>query len=190
MPVFPSKTNVASPVCTHGGCYNSSLPYGPTHRMPEVNQSSISQLDFKTCALCAKSSNLQASHIIPGFVFDWLRETSATGHFRLSENPNLRVQDGLKPRMLCWDCEQLFASWEKTFAERCFVPINGASEPSITYGPWMLKFATSVSWRVLRSFEAAGCLSEIPERGQDPSRTRPRRMGTLPSRRTAPSRTP
>ena len=134
----------------------------PTHREPEANQSSISQLTFEQCALCAKSSNLQASHIIPAFVFDWFRETSATGHFRLSENPNLRVQDGLKPRMLCWDCEQLFASWEKTFAERCFVPINGASVPSIAYGPWMLKFATSVSWRVLRSFEAAGCLSEFP----------------------------
>ena len=134
----------------------------PTYRVSDVNQSSISHLSFEQCALCAKSSNLQASHIIPAFVFDWLRETSATGHFRLSENPNLRVQDGLKPRMLCWDCEQLFASWEKTFAERCFVPINCASVPSITYGPWMLKFATSISWRVLRSFVAAGYLSEFP----------------------------
>ena len=127
--------------------------------MPQLD---ISQLAFKQCALCAGSSDLQASHVIPGFVFDWLRETSATGHFRFSQTPNLRVQDGLKPRMLCWDCEQLFSSWEKKFAEECFVPLNSGRVRNITYGPWMLKFATSVSWRVLRVFAASGGLAGFP----------------------------
>ena len=135
---------------------------GPTRRVRTVNQSRFPQLAFDQCALCANSSDLRASHIIPGFVVDWLRNTSAIGHFRLSENPNLRIQDGLKPRMLCSNCEQMFAPWEKTFAEKCFVPINRGSVPSIRYGPWMLKFSTSVSWRVLRLFKAAGLLSEAP----------------------------
>ena len=122
------------------------------------------QLVFDQCALCAGSSDLQASHIIPGFVIDWFRETSATGHFRFSQSPNRRVQDGLKPRMLCWNCEQLFSSWEApNFAGQCFVPINDGRVSNVTYGPWMLKFVTSVSWRVLRMFAANGSLSGFPK---------------------------
>ena len=121
------------------------------------------QLVFDQCALCAGSSDLQASHIIPGFVIDWFRETSATGHFRFSQSPNRRVQDGLKPRMLCWNCEQLFSSWEAKFAGQCFVPINDGRVSNVTYGLWMLKFVTSVSWRVLRMFAANGSLSGFPK---------------------------
>ena len=66
-------------------------------------QPDLSKLVFKQCALCASISELQASHIIPRFVFDWLRDTSATGHFRSSQIPDLRVQDGLRvrPETLC-----------------------------------------------------------------------------------------
>ena len=122
-----------------------------------------SQFIFEECALCAQSADLQASHIIPGFVFNWLRETSATGYIRFSQCPNLRVQDGLKPRMLCWNCEQLFSSWEREFAEKCFVPINSGRVRKISYGPWMLKFAISVSWRVLRVLAANGGLTGFPD---------------------------
>ena len=127
-----------------------------------MSRLNVSQLTFKECALCSSSSDLQASHIIPRFVFDWLRETSATGHFRFSQTPNLRVQDGWKPRMLCRNCEQLFSHWEKKFAEECFVPLNSGSIRDVNYGPWMLKFATSVSWRVLRTFVAIDGLAEFP----------------------------
>ena len=126
-------------------------------------QPDISRLAFDRCALCAQSTDLQASHIIPGFVFRWLRESSATGHFRFSSSPNRRVQDGLKPHMLCRDCEQLLSSWEKTFSEQCFAPINSGRIQNIDYGPWMLKFATSVSWRVLCAFASSGGLSGFPQ---------------------------
>lgn len=128
-----------------------------------LHQLNKTNLTFDRCALCAKSSDLQASHIIPRFVFNWLKNTSATGHFRSSENPNLRVQDGLKPRMLCMECEQLFSSWEKQFSEECFVLLNRGNVHNISYGPWMLKFATSVSWRVLHFFDANGYLSKFPD---------------------------
>ena len=126
-------------------------------------QPDLSKLVFKQCALCASTSELQASHIIPRFVFDWLRDASATGHFRSSQIPDLRVQDGLKPRMLCKRCEQLFSTWEKAFAEKCFVPLNSGNVRDVRYGPWMLKFATSVSWRVLRLFAANDGLAGFPE---------------------------
>ena len=133
------------------------------HRGHTMFQNNISQLAFNLCALCNRSADLQASHIVPGFVFDWLHGTSATGYFRFSQSPNLRVQDGLKPRMLCWNCEQLFSSWEREFAEKCFVPINSGRVRKISYGPWMLKFATSVSWRVLRVLAASGGLTGFPD---------------------------
>ena len=128
-----------------------------------MQQADINRLVFDRCTLCGKSSDLQSSHTIPSFVFDWLRDTSATGLFRFAQSPSLRVQDGLKPRMLCTDCEQLFASWEKTFSEECFVPLNDGAIRNLSYGPWMLKFATSVSWRVLRVFVAIDGLSGFPD---------------------------
>ena len=125
-------------------------------------QSNLNEPVFKQCALCGSTSQLQASHIIPGFVFDWLRDTSATGHFRSSQIPDLRIQDGIKPRMLCMACEQLFSTWEKAFAETCFVPLNSGAAREVRYGSWMLKFATSVSWRVLRLFAANDGLAGFP----------------------------
>ena len=128
-----------------------------------MNRSEISGLAFEVCALCGASSDLRASHVIPKFVYRWFRETSATNYFRSSESPNIRAQDGWKPRMLCRDCEEVFSSWEKRFSEICFVPLNNGDKREIRYGPWMLKFATSVSWRVLSVHKASGNLSRFPK---------------------------
>lgn len=128
-----------------------------------MQQDAVNKLAFEHCALCGEQSVLQASHIIPRFVFEWQRKTSATGHIRSSQNPNLRVQDGPKPRMLCSSCEQLFSSWEKKFSEECFVRLNNGTVNNVPYGPWMLKFSTSVSWRILRLFSAIDCLAGFPE---------------------------
>ena len=119
-------------------------------------------IGFSNCALCANSTDIQQSHIIPSFVYEWLVNTSATGFMRFGETPNLRVQDGWKPKMLCGDCEQNFALLEKRFADNCFYPIINGEKAQIHYETWMLKFATSVSWRVLRSFKAIGGLDGFP----------------------------
>ncbi|MDA2911390.1 hypothetical protein MYX04_10715, partial [Nitrospiraceae bacterium AH_259_D15_M11_P09] len=121
------------------------------------------EIGFSNCALCANSADLRQSHIIPSFVFEWLVNTSATGFMRFGEAPNLRVQDGWKPKMLCGDCEQNFALLEKRFADNCFYPIVNGEKSQIHYGTWMLTFATSVSWRVLRSFKAIGGLDGFPQ---------------------------
>ncbi len=127
-----------------------------------MTRSETKEIRFDRCALCAQLSDLQSSHIIPSFVFQWLRDSSATGHFRFSDAPNMRVQDGWKPRMLCSACEQKFAVWEKAFAEKCFGPIVSGNADRVRYQPWMLKFAASVSWRALCAFKAIGGLSGFP----------------------------
>lgn len=101
------------------------------------------------CRLCGRKSELQSSHIVPAFVFRWLRETSGNGHLRSNKNPNLRLQDGPKEPWLCRECEENFGRSETTFANQIFYPYLQAPTKRLRYGPWMLHFCTSVSWRTL-----------------------------------------
>jgi len=124
------------------------------------------------CALCTNDTELQLSHIIPKFVFSWFKE-SAPSAIRSIAEPNKRVQDGLKQDLLCTDCEQLFGGWEKIFSECIFSPLHEGKAPKtpIRYGPWALKFAVSVSWRVLTYFCRIGDLSHYSEIQRDMAQT-------------------
>ncbi|MBI2470715.1 MAG: hypothetical protein HYV59_05660 [Planctomycetes bacterium] len=104
-----------------------------------------------TCQLCRKSKILRESHIIPNFVFKWLKDTSATGYLRPGSNPNKRSQDGVKQYLLCDDCEQLFGNWENKFKNSIFLPLSHGKANKFSYSSWLLKFAVSISWRVLAS---------------------------------------
>lgn len=101
------------------------------------------------CLLCLKPGPLLESHIIPAFTFKALKRGSATGHIRNTENPNVRVQDGLTEPWLCADCEARFSRWEREFANQIFHPWSAGATRS-SYEDWMLKFCVSVSWRVLK----------------------------------------
>ena len=101
------------------------------------------------CRLCGTAADLQLSHVLPAFVFRWLRKTSATGHLRFGEQPNRRVQDGWKHHWLCCSCEQMIGESEKLFADRFFYPLVEGRADGLEYGPWLLRFCASVSWRVL-----------------------------------------
>ena len=100
------------------------------------------------CGLCEKESILKQSHLLPGFIFKW-KKRRGTGFLRASKNPNKRVQDGLKPYLLCANCEQLLGVWEKTFSEKFFKPFHINPGTHVNYSEWFLKFAVSVSWRNL-----------------------------------------
>ncbi len=100
------------------------------------------------CKLCGSKKGLQQSHIIPKFVFKWLKESSATGYLRVGANPNIRCQDGLKTELLCWDCEQLLSSWENEVSKSLFYPYQSTKQP-LSYSEYLLKFSVSLSWRVL-----------------------------------------
>jgi len=104
---------------------------------------------FGQCALCLKHGQLRTSHIIPAFAFRWLRSRSITGHIRGVTAPNLRIQDGEKARLLCSDCEQLFSREEAAFSSLLFKPVLRGEE-RVNYSAWLLRFCTSVSWRVLK----------------------------------------
>lgn len=105
---------------------------------------------FGQCRLCLKNAWLQHGHIIPAFAINWLK-TSSPKYMRGNQKPNLRLEDGYKRYFFCRDCEQLLSGWEKSFKEQIFTRLheNPQSALSISYGDWLLKFAVSISWRVL-----------------------------------------
>lgn len=109
------------------------------------------------CALCFEERELQLSHIVPKFVFGYVKR-SAPSALRSHRTPNLRIQDGEKEYLLCWKCEQIFGGWEKTFSEQLFVPLHDPLPVTtpIPYREWALKFAVSVSWRVLQYHSTRG----------------------------------
>ena len=112
------------------------------------------------CRLCKADSELQLSHILPAFAYRWLRESSGHGHIRASDEPNKRVQDGLKRYWLCSACEELFSRSETAFAGHLFHPYLAASGGIFPYSHWLLHFCASVSWRVLRFYLDEGHLTK------------------------------
>lgn len=85
------------------------------------------------CKLCKNVRNLQNGHIVPSFIYNWLKDTSVTGHIRYGETPNVRVQDGFKRFWFCWDCEQKMQKWETQFQQKIFCNINNNSIGPIDY---------------------------------------------------------
>ena len=101
------------------------------------------------CQLCAKDRKLENSHIIPKFIFDWIKRTG-TGGLRMTENLNVRVQDGIKVPFLCAECEDLFGGSERYFSKHIFYPIVNEDSNSFEYNEKLFYFAISVLWRTLK----------------------------------------
>lgn len=104
------------------------------------------------CILCGNERDLQLSHILPAFVFRWLRESSGGAHVRLGANPNQRVQDGHKRHWMCAECEGRLNWSETLFAKELFYPYLKAPSRVFGYSRWLIHFCTSLSWRVLRLY--------------------------------------
>lgn len=102
------------------------------------------------CRLCDNEAKLEISHIVPSFIYKWLKETSATGFIRCGLEPNKRVQDGFKEEFLCPKCEDLLCNWETEFSKIVFHPLVSKQAHKFRYSDWMLKFTVSLSWRVLK----------------------------------------
>ncbi len=117
-----------------------------------------------TCLLCGTETELKLSHVLPAFVYRWMKESSGGGFLRNHREPNRRVQDGEKFHWLCGHCEQRFGGWEKTFAERLFYPYLEKSGGTFPYAHWLTRFCVSVSWRVLHyHLQAGGFADWSPE---------------------------
>lgn len=102
------------------------------------------------CALCENVDKLQLSHIIPKFVFRYLKKDSFTGRMRNVSNPNKAVQDGDKMYLLCGKCEKLFSQRETLFSNKFFQKFKADGFNGLSYdGNWLNYFITSVNWRTL-----------------------------------------
>lgn len=84
---------------------------------------------MKSCKYCLKKEAIENSHVIPSFIFEWIKMTSATKVMRSTENPNLRVQDGHKSALLCSDCEGKFAKVEELFKKEYFSKVANYRKP-------------------------------------------------------------
>ena len=76
------------------------------------------------CRLCETKARLEESHIIPAFVYKWLKASAAASFMRFGTQPNKRVQDGFKRFWLCGKCEDTLNGWETKFANKVFSPFN------------------------------------------------------------------
>ena len=63
------------------------------------------------CRLCGKEADLCESHLVPKFVFRWLKKTGADA-FRPPLDPNRKVKDGAKLYLLWEECEGRFGRVE------------------------------------------------------------------------------
>lgn len=117
------------------------------------------------CKLCLQKKELKRSHLVPKFIWDWIKKTSVTGYLRQAINANLRMQDGQKEYLFCGDCEQLIGEYESEFAKNVFYPyVNtelndwGSAQgiiKLIEYREWLLKFIISLQFRHLLTQEPA-----------------------------------
>ena len=105
--------------------------------------------NIEICKLCLKNKVLVDSHIIPKFIFKWIKETSATGYLRFSQKKNQRAQDGVKCKLLCSECESILSKFEGEFANKIFYPYVENPKVVARYGSWLLKFIVSLTWRSL-----------------------------------------
>ena len=103
----------------------------------------------EVCALCLQQKSLKTSHIFPRFVGKWLKD-NGTGFLAAAQEPSKRVQDLLKIKLLCDDCEQKFSKFENYFASRIFYPYVDAKIPEFDYDENLKSFIISMAWRCLR----------------------------------------
>ena len=104
----------------------------------------------KACALCGNIAVLENSHIIPKFVFKYLKKDSFTGRMRITAEPNKAVQDGEKMELLCGACEDKFQKLETHFSNKVFRPYKLDKITEFKYEESIIHdFVTSVNWRVL-----------------------------------------
>ena len=101
------------------------------------------------CKLCDDEKQLCESHIIPKFIYRWIKSTSPTSYMRKMSNPDIRIQDGHKYHLLCKECEDKFSKYEKLFSQKHFHPSIDELRTNIDYKDEIFYFVSSILWRFL-----------------------------------------
>src|SRR6266850_7658716 len=113
------------------------------------------------CRMCATQGPLDLGHIIPAFVYRWLKDTSATGFLRDGLTPNVRMQDGWRRYWFCRRCENTMSRFERAFADSLFPLIVRDAPVPYPHGPWLSRFLASVALRVLMLHAEAGDVFDL-----------------------------
>jgi len=121
---------------------------------------------MERCKLCHKEKELQESHIIPKFVYKWMKQTG-TGRFRQGFNINKPLQDGIKEFLLCRDCEQEFSKREDWFKKNVFDSFINRRKTTFYLSDNLKYFAVSLLWRVLIYFKDDGNKYKFKEKLDD-----------------------
>lgn len=100
------------------------------------------------CKLCNSEEQVD-SHILPKFIFRWLKKTG-TGRLRSTENINVPREDGIKKKFLCETCEKKFSKTETYFANRVFYPLINENMEVFEYDNRLQYFIISLFWRTLK----------------------------------------
>ncbi len=103
------------------------------------------------CKLCYQEKELRKSHIIPKFVYQWMKK-SGPGRLRQQKQFEIPIQDGTKERLLCGECENKLAVWEKWFSENVFIKYLDGTKSEFHNEKKMKLFTISILWRVLTVF--------------------------------------
>jgi hypothetical protein len=122
-----------------------------------VSEGELESSQNGRCRLCDSEAELLESHVIPAFVFRFLKQG---GPIRNSRTPNRRVQDGDKEYWLCSSCEGLFNKDETAFATKLFHPHSNKPDLRSSYESWLLrdrKCECSVFIQQHKSISAACC---------------------------------
>lgn len=102
-----------------------------------------------TCRLCEESLPLQRGHVVPAFVFRWIKDTSVTGKLASPGAPGKVLQDGLRFPLLCSNCERILSIDEKRFREEMFVPYHsGACPTRVVYEAWLPRFIVGLALKI------------------------------------------
>lgn len=107
------------------------------------------------CELHNEEATLCDSHIIPKFVFKWMKGTGP-GRLRQIGKFNIPLQDGITRKMLCKDCEDKFSLKEKWFKENVFIPYLDDKTFIVKNNEQLKYFVVSVLWRINKLFNDDG----------------------------------
>lgn len=105
-------------------------------------------MESDLCKLCSNSEQVN-SHILPKFIFKWLKKTG-TGRLRSIENVNLPREDGIVKKFLCKTCENKFNKAETYFANKIFYPVINDRIEEFDYDERLRYFIISLFWRTLK----------------------------------------
>lgn len=102
------------------------------------------------CALCLNDRPLEVSHIVPRFVAKRLKADSPNPFLRNTLEPNRRLQDAPKKRLLCRECEERLSRLEDAFAREIFAPtMDGDVIDELVVTREHRAFCASLLWRAL-----------------------------------------